>query len=94
MALRQTIGIALLALSFGCAHSWYPPECCSDKDCAPLDERLVLDGGLDYVIQGVRFPKLLTRPSPDDKWHWCPHIRPYDGVVDRIHCVWRPFRGT
>lgn len=29
------------------AHSWYPPECCSGQDCAPVESMtwLVLAGG-------------------------------------------------
>lgn len=27
------------------AHSWYPWECCSDNDCAPIKEIVVLENG-------------------------------------------------
>src|SRR5436190_1211703 len=31
-------GVVLgLTAAFAAAHSWYPPECCRDVDCAPVE---------------------------------------------------------
>lgn len=43
--------IALLLMSIvqqACAHEWYPPWCCSGKDCAP-----VLEWRIDSEKDGV-----------------------------------------
>jgi hypothetical protein len=32
----RALAILLLSASVGSAHDWYPPKCCSGKDCAPV----------------------------------------------------------
>lgn len=54
------------------AHSWYPHECCSDRDCAPVPASRVdlVAGG--YLIDGLHFVfERAVRVSPDGKFHAC-----------------------
>lgn len=62
------LGLIVPALS----HSFYPKECCSDTDCAPLDASRVQVTPSGYVIDGtetVPFSKALF--SPDEHYHAC-----------------------
>ena len=76
---------ALLAGPVG-AHSWYDPDCCSAKDCAPIPAATVTITGDGYTVTlnpGDHFlaTKPLTaffahgdenlRPSADGDWHAC-----------------------
>lgn len=67
------------------AHDWYPPECCSGKDCRPvvcnLTEREVTSPRGNRVTMAVYTApdgveyfilKSQTRPSPDARCHVCP----------------------
>jgi hypothetical protein len=54
------------------AHSWYPPECCKEKDCHPLpcSELSVMDNLIRWrgkVIGNRRF----IRTSQDELCHIC-----------------------
>jgi hypothetical protein len=51
------------------AHSWYPQECCSDRDCAPVEDVEVVEGG--YRTQGLFVPSGRARPSLDARYHLC-----------------------
>lgn len=54
------------------AHSWYPPHCCSDKDCKPVpceDLLTTTDGGVKY--EKYVFTKQQVYPSKDSKCHVC-----------------------
>jgi hypothetical protein len=67
------------------AHSFYDPECCSDKDCAPIDSKLVRITDSGYVVTvgpgqhpmvkhaPVSFviPYHTARESPDGRYHVC-----------------------
>ena len=54
-------------------HSWYPWECCSDQDCAPIA------GVVTELREGYRLPDGLVVPhgdprirsSHDAEFHWC-----------------------
>lgn len=57
------------------AHSWYPKDCCHDKDCFPADSvRRLTDGTLELakgeiVVRVTRtFP---VQASPDARAHFC-----------------------
>lgn len=67
-------GACLLTIS-AAAHSWYPIECCSGKDCMPADAvRTDANGDYDVVIgmRHVRVPRAFrARPSPDNRPHIC-----------------------
>lgn len=81
----------------GHAHSWYPYECCSDKDCYPVktDKVKVVKGG--WEIDGFFYRHDEVRESPDEFYHIC---RLNDGggpviVPDKQKpCVWVPVEGS
>ena len=79
-------GLALItALSLSrLAHSWYPQECCSDKDCAPVDDVEVVEGG--YRTQGLFVAKNRARPSLDARYHLCRH-------QNYVFCFFVPLNG-
>jgi hypothetical protein len=57
-------------LAFG--HDWYPPGCCSDRDCRPVacsDIRTNADGSADYLPEHAHFEKV--QQSPDAQCHAC-----------------------
>ena len=62
--------VGMLALP---VHSWYDPNCCSDRDCKPVADEDVLEGDKDYVYLplGIHFPKSMEKPSHDSKYHVC-----------------------
>ena len=73
------------------AHSWYPRECCNDKDCLPADSVKELPGGDAEVRVGndvMIVPRSLKRrKSKDERFHVC-----YDrinGAVS-VFCFFEP----
>jgi hypothetical protein len=57
------------------AHEWYPPECCHDLDCAPVERAEPLADGawqltskVGTTVVPASFPR---RESPDDRMHVC-----------------------
>ena len=72
------------------AHSWYPYECCSDRDCAPLprDQVQPTDGGW-LLPDGTLFPYADARVSPDGGFHWC-----RIGGTGRVLCFFAPDMGV
>ncbi len=87
--------VAVVALpGAALAHSFYPYECCSDRDCYPVAVENVrtLPGGWaleDGTFIGFRE----ARVSPDNKYHVC---RYEDGkgkmisVPGKPACFWAP----
>lgn len=68
-------GAVCLVSASAFAHSWYPIECCSNKDCFQADA-VRTDGHGNYdIIIGVRHVRVPhgfnVRPSPDGKAHIC-----------------------
>lgn len=54
------------------AHGFYPGECCSNRDCAPLSAVRVHPVVGGYLIDGLHFVfESQTRVSPDGKYHGC-----------------------
>jgi hypothetical protein len=72
------------------AHEWYPWECCSGHDCAPVQQ--VDNRSLDLVVTSkhgsvavpASFPR---RESKDNRMHVC--MRPVDGQMTLI-CLFMP----
>jgi len=57
------------------AHDWYPRECCSDQDCAPVerseslpDGSLRLTSRVGTTVVPAAFPR---QQSPDGQVHIC-----------------------
>lgn len=70
--------ITLLLSSFLIlAHSWYPPECCSDSDCKPVPCHEIVETNEGYkyyapeLNKDITFSKEQERPSQDGKCHVC-----------------------
>ncbi len=62
----------LLLSSAASAHDWYPPECCSAKDCAVYPAEKVRETPGGYLLEsGVTVPYKQARPSPDRQYHIC-----------------------
>ncbi len=62
----------LLTTTLALAHSWYPPECCSDSDCRPIaceDITYNEDGSATY--KGMVFSKAQIKISKDYDCHAC-----------------------
>lgn len=60
------------------AHSWYPAECCSDRDCRPVEEKIYRDGKTFVRGSGMLLEVptgFLIRPSQDQKEHFCWELR-------------------
>lgn len=55
-------------------HSWYPQECCSERDCHPVPCEEISEapnGGIRF--QEHLFEKQRVRPSLDAQCHICIH---------------------
>ena len=74
------------------SHSWYEPSCCSSRDCQPVDVRDVGESGDHYTYQGMRFPKTMSRPSQDSRWHVCVLMQGFGQRA--IRCIYRPVPGS
>jgi hypothetical protein len=57
------------------AHDWYPPECCGEMDCAPVERSEQLSDGslrLTSRVGTTDVPSSFPRqPSPDHQMHIC-----------------------
>jgi hypothetical protein len=62
------------------AHSWYPKECCSGKDCAPVEKTtwfVPLGGGLPQLVVTSAVGTAIVphdfpvRESKDGRMHVC-----------------------
>lgn len=82
----------LIGLAEARGHSWYPTECCSDKDCRPVHAREIGQDGDSYTWQNLRIPKTLSRPSPDEHYHVC--VVNLGFGVRRLQCIFRPTPGS
>jgi len=79
-------GITLLPTSAK-AHSWYDHDCCSDKDCAPVNE--IKEGPGGYTLPNgdlMKYGDGRIRQSVDNQFHWC-----HNGVI--TYCLYVPGRG-
>lgn len=70
------------------AHSWYPPECCSDRDCWPIrsEEVARVPGG--YLLDGEFIPEERAKEGKDDRYHVCRF--PFPKVI----CFFKPYNGS
>ncbi len=82
----------LLVVSPALSHSWYPHECCSDRDCAPMPEADApkpLDGGNWLLTTGEIVPRDKVKWSPDGHYHIC-RFAATGGVI----CLFVPPQGS
>jgi hypothetical protein len=74
----------------GSSVSWYPGDCCHDRDCHPVSRiRSVPEGFLMTTEDGTTLfvhASRWRRPSQDSRWHVC------FGAGDKpvAHCVFEP----
>jgi hypothetical protein len=75
------------------AHSFYSYECCSDRDCGPVDDAAVEERPDGYHVRGfvevVKLGDPRLKWSPDDQDHVCART----GVAERIYCIYRRSKG-
>ena len=92
--------LIFIALSNSKAHSheWYDKECCSDKDCAPVEEIKFLTDKEGRATVSVKtkhgyaegqLKHITIRPSKDDEYHACLVV--YHAAV--IRCLYVPAGG-
>lgn len=78
LPVRVVLIAAVLWSPAASAHSWYPSECCSNRDCMPADGIEVdVRGDLQVRVGTTRIwiPRgFATRASPDNRMHICYHI--------------------
>lgn len=55
------------------AHEWYPARCCSDRDCAPIDDSEVqlTSSGWRILQTGETISFDDAEASPDGRFHRC-----------------------
>jgi hypothetical protein len=78
----------------GSRVSWYPKECCRDKDCRPVATVKKAPQGLwlttvdgQTVLIG---PRDQRRPSGDRRWHICVGTDDVDSTTPKILCIFEP----
>jgi hypothetical protein len=73
------------------AHDWYPFECCSDRDCAPLDTAEVDEKPEGFTIKstGEFIDRSKARFAPDGQFHICRYP-----ASKLIICFFQPNRGV
>ena len=88
--------IGFACLTTARAHEWYPWECCSDQDCAPIPlAETPREGRGGYTLIDGRFiPYKEIRNSPDGQWHLCEQKWPSNPAERKILCTWAPIGGV
>jgi hypothetical protein len=79
----------------GTAISWYPLECCHNKDCRPIASVQPANNGLWMTtVDGFTVligPNQSRRPSQDMRWHVCIGRDDIDPTsTSTIVCVFEP----
>jgi hypothetical protein len=78
-------------------HSWYPKECCDDKDCAPVESVTQLvpaGGGMPQIIVTSKYGRAIVpqgfpvRESKDGRMHVCMRYSEF-GTMEVI-CLFVP----
>ena len=92
MKSRFLLALALLlAASPASGHSWYPSDCCADKDCHPAACDDIRKDGSGFawfdleLHQWISFKREQMKPSQDDGCHVC--VLSWTGI-----CIFLPWR--
>jgi len=70
------------------AHSWYPPECCSDRDCHPVPPGSVQTVPGGYSYKGEFIPEEKARVGRDANFHVCYFPE------GKLICFFKPYSGV
>jgi hypothetical protein len=96
--MMRALVLLILMTSAALAHSWYPLECCSERDCYPVPVAKVKAVSGGWLVEGSTFVRHQdARPSPDGQFHICRH---QDGkgamiaIPGRAACFWAPIEGS
>lgn len=84
--------VFLLVMTFlAKAHSWYPIECCHDKDCAPHPTADVQESPDGYLLKSTNefIARKGVRYSPDSRFHIC-----RNEYTQKIICFFVPSNGS
>lgn len=83
----RAVVVLLLLVTPAAPHGFYPVDCCSGTDCAPLAPERVKVTSAGYVIDGRHtVPHNQARFSPDAHYHGC--FPP--SMQGKLHCFWAP----
>lgn len=90
--------MSLFGITASMSHSWYPYECCSEKDCEPMAAlSMQRDEDDNWVLPtGEKIPFEEARPSPDHQFHWCRYTPDSKNVIEptgKPKCFWAPEAG-
>jgi hypothetical protein len=104
MARAWILAGLLLTATAAAAHDWYPIECCSGMDCAPVEKVEIISLQSAGIMGSAPLPgsMLITtkhgtvivpanfprRESKDNQMHAC--IRPSTGGTPRLICLFLP----
>jgi hypothetical protein len=74
----------------GQAHSWYPHECCSDRDCSAVEPTTIKETaeGFHVLPRGDFVERGKERQSPDGAYHVCRY------PSGKLICLFVPSRGS
>ena len=91
------VALAICAAFPAHGHSWYPRECCSDHDCAPVEniDRFVAEdrSARQFIVtrthgKAVIRQNIPVRESQDGRMHACMRYDPF-GELEVI-CLFAP----
>jgi hypothetical protein len=74
--------------------TWYPTECCHNRDCKPVASIKRARNGL-WMTTADGFTVLIgpnepRRPSKDMRWHLCVGPGDMDDAGPQIYCIFEP----
>lgn len=96
--MKRLVALLVALPGTALAHSWYPYECCSERDCFPVSVQDVRSapGGWN-LPDGTFIAFSEARASPDQHFHVC---RREDGkgalirIWKKPACFWAPMGST
>lgn len=82
--------VCLVSVTPGFGHEWYPPNCCSGGDCAPIhDDRVKPDNTGGYIVDNkFKVARNEVKDSQDGRYHAC-FPKP-----DELRCFFAPPSGS
>lgn len=87
------LALGLLVADATRAHEWYPLECCSERDCAPIPPPKEASGG--WVLpDGRRVLYKDAKPSPDGRFHLCESQWQTEKKDRTVLCFFAPIGGV